>query len=91
MTEKMVAAYEMLDKEVQRSSAVDLLEWAEEKVLAELTRRVYRAGYRGTSWPELKRVPLALIDGEFREILPGERLNIYKWRVVAVVEVEPRD
>lgn len=91
MTEKMASVHEMLDQDVRRSSAVDLLAWAEEKVLSELTRQVYRAGLRGTSWPELKRVPLALIDGEFLEILPGERLNIYKWRVVAVVEVEPRD
>ncbi len=75
--------------ELQRQrfvSEVDLIERTEEKVLRELVAEVHKAGYEGTSWPKVGRVPMGWTNGE----LIVDRSNPEFWRITARVEATPR-
>lgn len=77
------------DEDVRRTTAVDLLEWHEEKAITELVRAVHKAGYAGMTWPRVGRVPMVLMDGELR-VRQSPRENVYEWHVTAQVEAMPR-
>lgn len=71
----------------RRTTAIDLLEWYEEKVLTELVRRVYKTGMVGETWPVIERIPMRMQDGELVRCGPQD---VTEWRIVASVEAEPR-
>lgn len=69
-------------EKARRTTAVDLLSWTEERVMMELVRAVYKAGYVGTAWPELVRVPMKLVFGQ---------PTVEEWRITATVRAVPRE